>query len=531
MLAASRGAVVESLHADQEEDAAAAAAGGAPELLALAEELKDALEEMRTRAGPLREAVHRGDYATKEGISYLDAKHLTLLSYCINICFYILLKAQASSDSGAAARVRDHPVVRRLLEARTYLEKARPIDKKMAYQLDRLLKMAADADKAPGDAHEEDGDDGAFDAEDPMQLRPNVGALLSSRGDGRAASGRGDGDGLYRPPKLVPARMDGGDDDDGEPGVPGSKRAARVEAERRRRAARSTLVRQLDEELTGAPQLVVSDLAAGGGAAAEDIGFIRREAARLQRRAAQEEDLFARVPMSKQERQRSKAAERKATGMSAQVADFADDVADVVTAVQRLERGGAGGAAGDDIPAPPTKRVKLSAIAAAAAVTAHNAHRMPVRPWCSQSCFPIRPDTRLPCYRRRVTWTCPSGWTWATGGQPSSGAPALCLQLLPTTTATWTLTTETPTSAAASRRRAPGAAGAGMRWTGMARRVMALLARCTPLPWPLLRPSGPRSGSCMTLLSGSLPSWWPLLRRWRMASGGASRAQCGPTGA
>ena len=227
-----------------------------------------------------------------------------------------------------------------------------------------------------------------------MQLRPNVGALLSSRGGARAGTARGEGDGLYRPPKLVPARMGGDGEDDGEPGMPGAKRAARAEAERRRRAARSTLVRQLDEELTGAPQLVVSDLAAGGGAAAEDIGFIRREAARLARRAEQEEDLFARVPMSKQERQRSKAAERKATGMSAQVADFADDVADVVTAVQRLERAGPGG---DDIPAPPTKRVKLSAIAAAAAVTAHNAHRQPVClcPLCSRVPPSAHADT---CY-------------------------------------------------------------------------------------------------------------------------------------
>ena len=383
-LAASRGAVVEALHNGNDEGAALAAAeDGAPELVALAGELQTALEEVRTRAGPLTDAVRRGEFATKDGISYLDAKHLTLLSYCMNIVFYILLKARASS-SVAGERVRDHPVVKRLLEARTYLEKARPIDKKMAYQLDRLLKMASSAgaaDHAVGSHGDDEGGGAGFvDADDPMHLRPNVDALLSSRqrgaarADGEAEAG---GDGVYRPPRLVPTRMgaDGGGDDDDEPGARGAKRAARAEAERRRRAARSALVMQLNEELTGAPTLVTSDLAAGGGAAAEDVGFIRREAARLARRAAQEEELFARVPMSKQERQRARAAERKSTGMTAQVADFADDVADVVTAVERLEHAGAArGATASDMPAlPATKKVKLSAIAAAAAVTANNA--------------------------------------------------------------------------------------------------------------------------------------------------------------
>ena len=86
---------------------------------------------------------------TKEGISYLDTKHLLMLSYCINIAFYLLLKAEGKP-------VKDHPVVLRLVEIRTYIEKLRPIDKKLKYQIDKLLKMAKE-----GVTGEEEDADGA----------------------------------------------------------------------------------------------------------------------------------------------------------------------------------------------------------------------------------------------------------------------------------------------------------------------------------------------------------------------------------
>lgn len=79
--------------------------------------------------------VRGGKLATAEGVSYLEAKHLLLLHYCINIVFYLLLKAEGRP-------VRDHPVIPRLLELRAYLEKIRPIDKKLQYQMEKLLTVA-----------------------------------------------------------------------------------------------------------------------------------------------------------------------------------------------------------------------------------------------------------------------------------------------------------------------------------------------------------------------------------------------------
>ncbi|KAE8821512.1 neuroguidin [Hordeum vulgare] len=70
--------------------------------------------------------LYRGD-----GIGYLEAKHHLLLSYCHDLVYYLLRKAKGLSVDG-------HPVVRSLVKIRLFLEKIRPIDKKMEYQIQKL---------------------------------------------------------------------------------------------------------------------------------------------------------------------------------------------------------------------------------------------------------------------------------------------------------------------------------------------------------------------------------------------------------
>lgn len=172
-----------------------------------------------------RVQVKAGELATAEGLSYLEAKHLLLLSYCTHIVFYVLLKAEG-------APVRDHPVIGRLLQLRTYLvrrlfsvgrcnptpcttlpvtsthcslsrqcrlcsatgkplrcsafehfmvpcpqEKLRPIDRKLAYQVEKML---AAGQQAPAD-----GADAA--AADPLSFGPRPEALVPRAAAGNAA--------------------------------------------------------------------------------------------------------------------------------------------------------------------------------------------------------------------------------------------------------------------------------------------------------------------------------------------------------
>ena len=89
-----------------QEERAAALLSDAPELLSLLAELKASLREVRHRCGPLLSEIKAGGLGTAEGLSYLEAKHLLLLSYCSHIVFYLLLKAEGRS-------VKDHPVITR----------------------------------------------------------------------------------------------------------------------------------------------------------------------------------------------------------------------------------------------------------------------------------------------------------------------------------------------------------------------------------------------------------------------------------
>lgn len=107
----------------------------APELVTLLDELNTTLAEVRTRVGPVLAEVKAGGLATKDGLSYLEAKHLLLLSYCTNIVFYMLLKLEGRP-------VKEHPVIPRLVQIRAFLDKLRPIDKKLEYQIGKLVKAA-----------------------------------------------------------------------------------------------------------------------------------------------------------------------------------------------------------------------------------------------------------------------------------------------------------------------------------------------------------------------------------------------------
>ena len=65
------------------------------------------------------------------------------------------------------------------------------------------------------------------------------------------------------------------------------------------------------------------------GEANDRNAFVKREHARMEARARIEEDLFTRVPLTKQERKRQNATTRNISSIAA-IGDFGDDVADLV---------------------------------------------------------------------------------------------------------------------------------------------------------------------------------------------------------
>ncbi|KAK2499909.1 hypothetical protein MC885_019444 [Smutsia gigantea] len=71
----------------------------------------------------------------EQGLSLLEVKDQLLLMYLMDLSHLILDKASGGSLQG-------HAAVLRLVEIRTVLEKLRPLDQKLKYQIDKLVKTA-----------------------------------------------------------------------------------------------------------------------------------------------------------------------------------------------------------------------------------------------------------------------------------------------------------------------------------------------------------------------------------------------------
>ncbi|KAK4166719.1 hypothetical protein QBC43DRAFT_313197 [Cladorrhinum sp. PSN259] len=162
----------------------------------------------------------------KEGISLLDVKNELLLSYLQNLVFLILLKLRQSKngvpENKEEAERLDDLVVNKLVELRLYLEKgARPLEDKLKYQIDKILRAADDADRqakaaaqmANGDkpddesgSDEEDEEEEETEAAGDFQPRANIGRFTRDAA-AVAAEKEQNKSGVYRPPKIQAVTM------------------------------------------------------------------------------------------------------------------------------------------------------------------------------------------------------------------------------------------------------------------------------------------------------------------------------------
>lgn len=243
---------------------------------------------------------------TEEGVAYLEVKQQLLLNYCINLTYYLLLKAEGKP-------VRDHPVMVQLLELRAAFEKLRPLDAKLKFHIDRLLRVAEMSREALAG-----GQGKGAAGRDPLSFRPNPDALLGKGGgageeEEGESEGEGDGGaagGVYRPPRLaaVPYEEDGGKGKG--KGKDGEQLRKSLEKLRR-----SEILQTLTEQFSERPEMVSEGASAGA--------LERRRREEEEARRAYEEERFVRLVTSKKEKKLRKAAERE-SGRLETIADVGD---------------------------------------------------------------------------------------------------------------------------------------------------------------------------------------------------------------
>ncbi|CAI7831621.1 unnamed protein product, partial [Closterium sp. NIES-53] len=221
----------------------------------------------------------------------------------------------------------------------------RPIDKKLQYQIEKLLKLASSANRGttPGKQSAAAAEAGVGGSLDDLKHRPNPNLLVSKLGgsgsdggeDGGVAAGLdgagggGGAGGIYKPPKIAPMAMDGEKEGGKKGGEVGARREEREMREARRRAARSAFVKELAEDVEGRPREMRVE---GASTMMVEGKEMEREVERLRERAAAEEKMFSRVPLNRGEKQRLKALKRSQNMLAGMLDDFDDDIAGIMAA-------------------------------------------------------------------------------------------------------------------------------------------------------------------------------------------------------
>ncbi|XP_074878203.1 neuroguidin [Buteo buteo] len=259
----------------------------AAEAVALLEALRGQVAAVTEHGLGLLRRVRGGRLRTEKGVSLLEVRAQALVQYLQDLGLLLGAKARGGGLGGL-------PALPRLLETRVVLEKLRPIEHRLKYQLEKLLRAAVTGGR---------GDN------DPLRFRPDPANMAAQEeeeeeeeeGEGGAkAPGLGGGR-RYVPPRLVPVQYD----------AVGQEREQRAREAARRRALSSSVIRELREELSEAPQ----ELGGAGGA------FPPPRAARL--RTQYEEAMLVRLTETKQERAKRRQAAAAGGGLAA-ITHFGD---------------------------------------------------------------------------------------------------------------------------------------------------------------------------------------------------------------
>ncbi len=193
--------------------------------------LLDTLQQAISSAAESSKNLH-APIPPKDGISLLDTKNELFLSYLQNLVFLIILKLRnrRSSSENEVEEDLDTSVTKKLVELQLYLEKGvRPLENRLKYQIDKVLRAADDAKRAEESVHvrthgktvrEDDESEEGSDAEsttngvalngaeiDDLQYRPNPTSFVRpSAGTGSDFKGTTT-DGVYKPPRIQATSM------------------------------------------------------------------------------------------------------------------------------------------------------------------------------------------------------------------------------------------------------------------------------------------------------------------------------------
>lgn len=288
-----------------------------PKAVQLLSSLTEQVVAVTSHVRELLRQVKDGAFKTNKGLSFLDLRYHLLLFYLQDLTHLISIK----TDGG---KIKDSEALNRVVTIRTVLEKMRPLDHKLKYQIDKLVRTAVT---------------GSLAENDPLQLRPNPDNLISKLSESEGSedeaetttekkaahsSGR-----RYVPPKIAAVHYDG-DMTEAD--------RKKAQAERQRRAAlRSSVIQELRQQYSDAPEEIRDR---------RDFQSERESREELHRKKY-EESMMVRLNVPKRQKNARKKSMMSMSGQLSGITHFSD-----ITALT----GGDGGEEGDD---PRSKKKKI----------------------------------------------------------------------------------------------------------------------------------------------------------------------------
>ncbi|ESP03737.1 hypothetical protein LOTGIDRAFT_224176 [Lottia gigantea] len=155
-----------------------------PKVKSTLKDIKDNLTGTIPLVSALIDKVQNGNCPTAKGVSFLELKFEMLLNYLINLVYVMLRKTSGLT-------ILDDPAIERLVEIRTVLERMRPIDQTLKYQIDKLIKTAQT---------------GKQDSNDPLRFKAKPGNFATEDDEGEDEDGEVK---KYVAPKVAPVAYKG----------------------------------------------------------------------------------------------------------------------------------------------------------------------------------------------------------------------------------------------------------------------------------------------------------------------------------
>ncbi|XP_030033427.2 neuroguidin [Manduca sexta] len=246
-----------------------------PQAVKLLKEMNMNVQQVSQLVDGMLVRVKSGEISTDKGLSFLEMKYQMLLSYLINLTYIVLRKCSGE-------KIESDPSIDRLIEIRTVLEKIRPIDSKLKYQIDKLVKTAVV---------------GATSEDDPQTYHANPANLMSKLDNSEAETSEESDEGdnkketsksnIYIPPKLAAVHFD--------------ETTSKVDSDKknkeksRRQFLNSSVMRELRDEYSEAPLEVTT-----GNYVKQSISKFEQE------KTEYEENYLTRLPVTKGEKNRRK---------------------------------------------------------------------------------------------------------------------------------------------------------------------------------------------------------------------------------